>query len=60
MASDFDYNKCKKVYDELEGLDIKTSKDKFAIARSLCEKNGILFSELLLYINYEFGKPILN
>lgn len=38
-----------KVYNELDSLDFRNSREKIEIANTLCEKNGICLSDLILY-----------
>lgn len=44
-----DYEKVDKVYNDLDNSEPRTSKEKIEIAQALCEKNNILFSDLVLY-----------
>lgn len=46
---DFNYQISAKVSTELDSLNFKSSKDKIETAITLCEKNGIPFSDLILY-----------
>lgn len=49
-----DYEIVEKVYKELDSLDFRSSADKIETANLLCEKNGILMSDL---IQYEMAMP---
>lgn len=41
--------KAKKVYEEIDALDLKTVEDKVKTTHTLCEKNGITLGDLILY-----------